>query len=303
MQVPMGEGGALEFAQVAQRLEREFYFSYRFFQAMSNELVTPKVLRCLADTRSAASSWVAFSNSSLSYFVGVNADLSKPNTILAGDRNITNDWVGASSVMRLGPNDTLRWTAELHQFKGNVLFADGRVEEWNTPGLNAARVQVPLAARLVVPSVNEPGSMRQPAESLGIASTSSGRTGGVRPVLSNAPAVRGTNALVVPERSIATSGSIAQSPAAQPGTEATPSGGETNMARALSNPPANPAQPGGGSPGSTGLAEPGKLPGMMALELLRDMMWWFYLLLLLLVLGALVLRRYTRRGKRLTAKE
>jgi len=85
-------------------------------------LVTPKVLRCLADTRPAASGWVAFSNSSLSYFVGVNADLSKPNTILAGDRNITNDWVGPLSVMRLGPNDTLRWTAELHQFKGNVLF-------------------------------------------------------------------------------------------------------------------------------------------------------------------------------------
>src|SRR5437660_9534412 len=91
MQVPANSGGSLEFVQTARNLNSEFYFSFRHFQTLSNELITPKVLLCPMDTRSPAANFAAFKNENLSYFVGANADLARPDSILAGDRNITND--------------------------------------------------------------------------------------------------------------------------------------------------------------------------------------------------------------------
>src|SRR5690349_19499625 len=55
MQVPMREGGSLEFVQNAYRLSGPFYFTYRHFLPMSNDLVTPRILICPTDlTRQAA---------------------------------------------------------------------------------------------------------------------------------------------------------------------------------------------------------------------------------------------------------
>src|SRR5438552_4984423 len=127
MAVPVRLGGSLEFVQNAYRLNGEFFFAFRHFQALSNEMVTPRLLICPADYRLPSSSFGALQNENVSYFVGVKADYLKPSTILAGDRNITNDWVGAASVLQLGPNNFLRWTHELHRFKGNLLLADGSV--------------------------------------------------------------------------------------------------------------------------------------------------------------------------------
>ena len=91
MQVPMKDGGSQEFAQNGFRVNGEFYFSFRHFLALSNEIATPKILACPADTRRPAANFGSFSNETLSYFVGVQAEYSVPDSILAGDRNITND--------------------------------------------------------------------------------------------------------------------------------------------------------------------------------------------------------------------
>jgi prepilin-type processing-associated H-X9-DG protein len=116
-------------------------------------LANPGVLVCPADTRFAATNFAALQNSNLSYFVGLNAELGKPTSILAGDRNLTNDWGGATSLLYLGPNNPLRWTRELHQFKGNLLFADGHVEEWNNAKLWPLREPLQETADLSLPSV------------------------------------------------------------------------------------------------------------------------------------------------------
>ena len=132
MEVPVRDGGSLEFVQNAYRVTGEFYFSYRHFQALSNELVTPKLLHCPAEaTRLAAARFSTLQNDNLSYFIGVAAMFDKPTTILAGDRNITNDWAGNPSIVRGSSVDPVRWTEELHKFKGNLLFADGHVQEIN----------------------------------------------------------------------------------------------------------------------------------------------------------------------------
>ena len=129
----------------------DFYFSYRHYQALSNELVTPKLVACPADTRRPAANFVVFNNDNLSYFVAVNADFSRPDSLLAGDRNLTNDFQAPSALAELGPGSSLRWTAELHRFKGNLLFSDGHVQEKTSAGLLAMAGGLPLTAQLGLP--------------------------------------------------------------------------------------------------------------------------------------------------------
>src|SRR5664279_5562687 len=143
MAVPMSAGGTLELAQSGYQLEGDFYFSFRHFQAASNELVTPKMVVCPADTRLPATSFATLSNANLSYFIGLNADFARPTSILAGDRNLTNDYTTPGSLVRLGQNYALRWTEELHRFKGNLLFSDGHVEQKNNLVLLSTGGQVP----------------------------------------------------------------------------------------------------------------------------------------------------------------
>jgi prepilin-type processing-associated H-X9-DG protein len=99
---------------------------------MSNELVTPLILNCPAEFyRAAAPNFTSFKNENLSYFVGANAEFRRPGSILAGDRNITNDVVRSPTIVRQPLGTRIRWTKELHHRKGNLLFADAHVEERN----------------------------------------------------------------------------------------------------------------------------------------------------------------------------
>ena len=126
MQTPLAEGGSMELVESSFRVHGDFYFSCRHFLAASNELATPRILRCPSDTRESATSFSSFNNSNLSYFVGINAQASQPAAILAGDRNVTSRRLDArGTLLPLAP---LQWTEELHRLKGNLLFADGHVE-------------------------------------------------------------------------------------------------------------------------------------------------------------------------------
>ncbi|HEY9509830.1 MAG TPA: type II secretion system protein, partial [Verrucomicrobiae bacterium] len=132
MMTPVADGGSLEFVQSGFHVTGPFYFSYRHFAAMSNELVTPMILNCPAELyRAAAPNFASFKNENLSYFVGANAEFRRPGSILAGDRNITNDLVRGPTIVRQPLGTRIRWTKELHHRKGNLLFADAHVEERN----------------------------------------------------------------------------------------------------------------------------------------------------------------------------
>ena len=157
MAVPASGGGSLEFIQNAYRISGEFYFAFRHFQVLSNELVTPKIVVCPADTRPPAMNFARLQNENLSYFVGANADFSAANSILAGDRNVTNDYTAPGTIVQLGANNYLRWTIELHRFRGNLLFADGRVEEQNRSRLQFVSSGATAPADLFLPSVKPPG--------------------------------------------------------------------------------------------------------------------------------------------------
>jgi len=122
--------------------------TFMHFAVMSNELTTAKVVICPADTgRKEATNWGVIKgvkgadfvdNTRISYFVGVDADETRPQMILTGDRNITNDtatppvtklgdWYG-----RMGTNQSsvkgAGYTKDTHQQAGNVTLGDASVQ-------------------------------------------------------------------------------------------------------------------------------------------------------------------------------
>jgi prepilin-type N-terminal cleavage/methylation domain-containing protein len=135
MQTPVTEGGSQEYVAAGTRINGPFYFSYRHLQTLANELVVPRLLVCPADLmREPALSFSSLQNSNVSYFVNAYADYYQSQSVLAGDRKITND-AGATASLVRGP-DGLRWTHELHSFKGDVLFTDTHVEQLNNAQMN-----------------------------------------------------------------------------------------------------------------------------------------------------------------------
>jgi prepilin-type N-terminal cleavage/methylation domain-containing protein len=161
MTVPMAEGGSKEFVQNGYAVGGEFYFSFRHFQVLSNELGTPAILICPTDLRLQATNFGVLQNSNLSYFVGVKAEAAKPDSILAGDRNLKANVMTNPSILHIEAGNRLSWTRELHQAKGNVLFTGGQVEEWNNAALASGAGSQPVGTDLFMPTAlpgpNAPG--------------------------------------------------------------------------------------------------------------------------------------------------
>jgi len=127
---------------------------WRHFQIMSNELNTPKILFCPADSdpnRRMATLWDRspsansdpfpfLSDTNTSYFIGVDGTDTNPNMFLAGDRNLTVKNVALRPGLHsLATNEMIGWTKEIHVNQGNVLMADASVQ-W----LSAASLQKAL---------------------------------------------------------------------------------------------------------------------------------------------------------------
>lgn len=135
MQVTPDEGGTM--LPTSDLNESQLFApAFRHFQALSNELFTPKILICPADGRSEAARFAGLQSENVSYFVVVNAEYGHANTVLAGDRNLTN--VSLTAASPSGALPSFRWTDELHQRQGNLLFADGHVEKQHNANLTLA---------------------------------------------------------------------------------------------------------------------------------------------------------------------
>ena len=144
-QVPMASNGTLELATSPQ--------VFRHFQALSNELVTPKVLVCPSDRqRIKTADFVRFSNTNLSYFVSLDARENAPQLILSGDRNITGGTLSNGFLRLLTPLTEAGWTSDLHNNAGNLGLADGSVQQVTAAGLRKQlAVQTSAVIRLAIP--------------------------------------------------------------------------------------------------------------------------------------------------------
>jgi len=132
MQIPVEEGGSQEYARGAESTGGHgFFYSWRHFATLANELATPKLLVCPSDLeRTPADSFKTFQNSNLSYAIGIGATYNEPSSVLATDRNLTNGYEYSITMMTAIRN--LSWTRDMHHFKGNVLFSVSDVGALNS---------------------------------------------------------------------------------------------------------------------------------------------------------------------------
>jgi len=109
------------------------------FQVMSNELSTPKVLACPEDDRRVcATNFYTMARRNISYFVGLDATATNPACILSGDGNITNGMGVRAGILYVATTDPAGWTSSPHKGRGNLLFADGSVQQVSTKLLREA---------------------------------------------------------------------------------------------------------------------------------------------------------------------
>jgi prepilin-type N-terminal cleavage/methylation domain-containing protein/prepilin-type processing-associated H-X9-DG protein len=144
---------------------------FSMFAVMSNELNTPKVLYCPAEYRSTGTKAINqgaifgdsttatpvqvgfFNDYGSSYFIGVDAQDTMPQMLLAGDHNIGDAGNpplaglqlygdGKPNCISTGTNGSVigwvGWSDNQHLEQGNVLFADGRVQDLTRSGLQNA---------------------------------------------------------------------------------------------------------------------------------------------------------------------
>ena len=144
------DGGTKEFAGSGE--------AWRHFQAISNEVNTPKVFVCGTDTeRKRVANWDSFTNNShLSYFAGLDANETKPQTILSGDRNLAVSNKLLKGVVTLTPDTSLEWTTSIHNKQGNLALADGSAMQATAQILNmqlqaASRSATQTTLRFVFP--------------------------------------------------------------------------------------------------------------------------------------------------------
>jgi type II secretory pathway pseudopilin PulG len=130
MAVSTAKGGAMGFDTGAD--------VFRQYQVMSNQLSTPLVLICPADTRKTAAGFAQLKNQNVSYFVGLDARDKYPNMLLSGDRNIIGPTKPENGVLQLRPGDAASWTAAVHVNQGNAGLSDGSVQMWSNTDLQKA---------------------------------------------------------------------------------------------------------------------------------------------------------------------
>ncbi len=114
---------------------------WRHWLVVTSELASPKLLLCPEDKRRVAaaafapatnlpSQFVFSGNHQLSYFLGLHASELMPQSILAGDRNLTTNGTPVAPGQHVFPAGTrFGFTAELHNQSGNVLLGDGSVQQ------------------------------------------------------------------------------------------------------------------------------------------------------------------------------
>lgn len=142
----------------------------RVFQCMSNELSTPKIVICPADSfhTTAATNFVGptgtpfggtggdfnalgGANGRVSFFVAGDATEADPQMIVMGDLNLGNVPSGANqpaagrytSAQVLAPSGnmtptTVAWTIDTHNKGGNITLADGSVQKLTISGVRDA---------------------------------------------------------------------------------------------------------------------------------------------------------------------
>ena len=109
----------------------------RILLPMSNELSTPKILRCPTDEkRRIETTFAALQTRNMSYFIGLDADETMPQTVLSGDRNVRGGLIISNRVMIVSSASKIVFGSDIHQNAGNIGLGDGSAQQVNQVGLH-----------------------------------------------------------------------------------------------------------------------------------------------------------------------
>jgi len=159
MSIAYASGGSSDF-------NNQPLLTYMHFAALSNELSTPKIVVCPSDQRTESTTFasniissaqtkniIPFNNNKcVSYFVGLEADETRPQCFLSGDRNILDansspprldTKTTTTLITKLGTNSASTpapglgpfYTNTMHNLQGNVGMGDGSVQQFTTARL------------------------------------------------------------------------------------------------------------------------------------------------------------------------
>jgi competence protein ComGC len=160
MDVSITNGGAMEAAATGNFVA--------FFQVMSNEICTPKMLFCPGDSqRTYASDFgPGFSATNISYFIDVDSSITNQKNLLAGDDNLLiNNSPVKPGLLAITAGTPVSWDSSRHQSVkahswfsttksnlGNIVLGDGNVRSTDNSTLANDLTQTGLATnRLAIP--------------------------------------------------------------------------------------------------------------------------------------------------------
>jgi prepilin-type N-terminal cleavage/methylation domain-containing protein/prepilin-type processing-associated H-X9-DG protein len=175
MAVPASQGGAAEAVGIIAPSGNTFLQNlgspapikgvFGMFCVMSNELNSPKILLCPSESAQSSGAAAAIDTAlatifgptsgtnkgftcdlNTSYFVGVDANDTRPDMPLSGDHNLAtgaNQATKVTSFTSAGTNaawgaTAIGWQDNTHSKQGNVTFADGSVQNLNTSQFRSA---------------------------------------------------------------------------------------------------------------------------------------------------------------------
>ncbi len=152
MEISVTNGGTRELFSGGSQFQNLVFLNYL---VMSNELSTPKILHCQADTNGFAAQNFSegFNNQNMSYFAGLDAGTNFSQVFLSGDDNFEVAGVPVNSgVSIFSSNAPIAWTSARHKFAGNIGLSDGSVQQVTISGLTNLLHQTGLATnRLAIP--------------------------------------------------------------------------------------------------------------------------------------------------------
>jgi len=132
------------------------------YRACSNEFNTPKILWCPSDLQKTPGIvWPTLDGDrNISFFIGLDADEAKPETILAGDRGVSGNNTVNSVISwnaAFGTSIDANWTSIMHNNAGDILLSDGSAHEI----ANAIQLRDQISAALANGSTNVMFSLPQ----------------------------------------------------------------------------------------------------------------------------------------------